>query len=78
LRGGYRFEESPYKDTNTLGNLNSLSVGAAYDFGNYNFGISYAYGQQERNQSLYGVGLTSAANINTTTNNFIFTLGISL
>jgi long-subunit fatty acid transport protein len=75
FRGGWRYDESPYKDSSTFGNLNSLSMGLGYNFGNYNFGISYAYSERERNQQLYGVGLTSTANVNAITNEFIFTLG---
>ena len=78
FRGGWRYEQSPYKNKDLFGDLNSLSMGLGYDFGNYNLGISYSYAQRERNQSLYGVGLTSAANIDTSINTFIFSLGISL
>lgn len=78
LRGGWRYEQSPYRDSDSFGDLNSLSTGLGYDFGNYNLSFSYSYAQRERNQSLYAVGLTSAANIDTSINTFIFSLGISL
>ncbi len=78
LRGGFRYEESPYQDKTTVGDLTGFSLGLGYDFGDYNFDIAYSRAQQDRNQQLYSTGLTSVAAIDTTFNNIIFTLGFSL
>jgi hypothetical protein len=78
LRGGIRYEDSPYKNNDTIGNLNGFSLGLGYNLGNYNIDISYARAEQDRKQQLYSVGLTDSANINTVTSNIVFTLGFAL
>ncbi len=64
LRGGYRFEGSPYADGNTVGNLNGISAGLGYNFGGsrLDFGIS----RTERNvaQRMFDTGLATPAIIN--------------
>ncbi len=78
LRGGMQYEGSPYKNKETVGDLNGFSLGIGYNFGGYNFDFAYARAQQNSQRQLYDVGLTSTADIETTFNNFIFTLGIGL
>ena len=78
LRGGYRYEGSPYKDKTTLGDLNGFSAGLGYNFGFFSLDFSYAHAKQERNQQLYTVGLTDSARIESVTNSYIFTIATSL
>lgn len=78
LRAGMQYEESPYKNETTVGDLTGFSLGLGYDFGDYNFDIAYARAEQDSRRQLYDVGLTNAADIETTFNNIVFTLGISL
>ncbi|AVI49985.1 transporter [Pukyongia salina] len=78
LRAGMQYEQSPYKNDMIVGDLTGFSLGLGYDFGEYNFDIAYARAQQDRSRQLYDVGLTSVSNIDTTFNNIVFTLGISL
>lgn len=78
FRGGLRYEESPYRDKTTLGDLTGFSVGTGYNFGGFNFDFSYARAEQSRYQQLYDVGLTDSAKVDTTYNNFIFTLGFNM
>ncbi len=78
FRGGFRFEESPYKNTDILGNTTVLSTGLGYDFGTISLDLSYSKLSQSRNQQLYNVGLTSAATIDSNTNTFVLTLGYNL
>ncbi|MBT8263689.1 MAG: outer membrane protein transport protein [Bacteroidia bacterium] len=78
LRAGMQYEESPYENKTTIGDLTGFSLGLGYDFGDYNFDIAYARAEQDSRRQLYEVGLTSASDIETTFNNIIFTLGISL
>ncbi len=78
LRGGFRYEESPYQNGTTVGDLTGFSLGLGYDFGDYNFDVAYSRSQQDKNQQLYNTGLTSVAAVNTTFNNIMFTLGFSL
>jgi len=63
LRGGYRFEESPYKNEITLGDLNGYSAGVGYDFGSIKADLSYDQSSRTDNPQLYQVGLINTANI---------------
>ncbi|WP_432411525.1 OmpP1/FadL family transporter [Rasiella sp. SM2506] len=78
LRGGYRYEKSPYKNSDIVGDLNGFSLGLGYNFGNYTFDLSYARAEQDRSEQLYTVGLTSVATITTVTNNLVFTFGLNI
>lgn len=78
LRGGFRHEQSPYKDTNIVGNLTGFSLGLGYNFGNYNIDISYARAEQDSREQLYNIGLTNAATVNKASNNLVFTFGLSI
>lgn len=78
LRGGYRFEESPYKDDSIVGNLNSFSTGFGYSFGDIKLDMAYTYAKRENNQALFSQGLTDAANIKAIQNNVTLTLGFEL
>jgi long-subunit fatty acid transport protein len=74
LRGGYRFEESPYKDSSTIGDLNSFSGGLGYNFGMFKLDFAYTNAQRSSQQGFFNQGFTDGAKINTTNNNFSMTL----
>jgi hypothetical protein len=78
LRGGIKYEDSPYKNDVKIGDLTGFSLGLGYNLGNYYIDISYARAEQDRKQQLYSVGLTDNASITTVTSNIIFTLGFTL
>jgi hypothetical protein len=78
LRGGYRFEESPYKNNNTIGNLNSYSTGLGYNFGDIKLDVAYTYVKRDINQAFFSQGLTDAAHIKAIQNNVTLTLGFEL
>lgn len=78
LRGGFHYEESPYKNSNIVGDLTGFSLGAGYNFGLFTTDLAYSRSSQERNQQLYSVGMTDTANINSVYNNFVLSLGFSL
>ena len=63
IRGGYRFEESPYVDGETIGDLNGFSAGFGYNWGFIKFDLTYDYFTQDRNQVLFNTGLTSPTQI---------------
>jgi len=75
LRGGLRYEESPYKDKTTLGDLNAFSLGLGYNLGNYNIDFSYVRAEQDGNSQLYSSELATGANIDTVSSNFALTFG---
>lgn len=78
LRGGFNYQESPYKNETVIGDTTGFSLGFGYNFGNYNFDVSYSRAEQSRNQQLYDVGLTDSAAIDSTFSNIVFTLGFNL
>ena len=78
LRGGYRFEESPYADEITIGDLQGYSFGLGYNFGNIKLDAAYDTADQDFSPRLYQTGLTDRARINRNLSNFILTLTFSI
>ncbi len=78
LRGGCRFEESPYKNTTTISDLNSFSGGLGYNFGMFKMDFAYSYTQRNSQQPFFTQGFTDGARINTTNNNVSLTLLFAL
>jgi long-subunit fatty acid transport protein len=74
LRGGYRYEQSPYKNTTTIGDLNGYSGGLGYNFGSTKVDLAYAYAQRNSQQGFFAQGLTDGAKIKTINNNLSLTL----
>lgn len=78
IRGGYRFEQSPYKNKKTISDLNSFSGGLGYDFGMFKLDLAYTHAQRSSQQGFFDQGLTDTAKINTSNNNFTTTLLFNL
>ena len=78
LRAGYRYEQSPYKNATTIGDLNSYSAGLGYNFGTVKLDFAYAYGERNSQQGFFNQGFTDGARINTKTNNAVMTLSFEL
>lgn len=78
LRGGYRFEESPYTDKTAMSDLNAVSFGLGYNFGNLKLDLAYEYVTREFGEQLFNVGLTDRALIDATNNNIFLTLSFDL
>lgn len=80
LRGGYRFEESPYSNESSaeVGDLTGYSLGLGYDFGNINLDFAYEAFEKDKNPSLYPTGLTDRAFINRKNSNFVLTLSFGI
>ncbi len=74
LRGGYIFEESPYKNKTTVDDLNGFSMGIGYNLGNYSLDFSYSRTEQNREQQLYSAGLINSASIEASNNNYALSL----
>ncbi|HLA56186.1 MAG TPA: outer membrane protein transport protein [Flavobacterium sp.] len=62
LRGGYRMEESPYKNGKTIGDLTSFSGGLGYNFGNVKLDLAYTYAQRDYENAVNDI--TKAVNNN--------------
>ncbi|WP_395052771.1 OmpP1/FadL family transporter [Flavobacterium sp.] len=74
LRGGYRFEKSPYKDGKTIGDLTGYSGGLGYNFGSTKLDLSYSYAQRDYNQQFFSQGFTDSSKISSVNNNVSVTL----
>lgn len=61
LRGGYRWDQSPYKNHYTIGHLTTYSGGIGYSFGDTKLDISYSHGFRNYNQQMFNRGLTDSA-----------------
>ena len=77
-RGGYKMEQSPYKDTAAYGNLKGFSLGLGYDFGGSRLDLAYENSKREIDHQLFNAGNLNAARINTTNSNVSLTLSMSL
>lgn len=64
LRGGYRFEQSPYANGNTIGDLNGFSTGLGYNFGGSRLDLSLNRTEQDVNERLFDTGITTPAMVN--------------
>ena len=64
LRGGYRLEQSPYANGNTIGNLNAISTGIGYNFGGSRLDFAINRSEQDINERLFDAGITTPAMIN--------------
>lgn len=78
LRGGYRFEGSPYSDTSFMSDLDAYSLGFGYNFGNFKLDLAYEYTTRQIGEQLFSVGLTDRAFIDATNNNIFMTLTFNL
>ncbi len=78
LRGGYRMEQSPYKDKKIMGDLFGISTGLGYDFGGTKLDLSYAYAKRSSQQQFFSQGFTDYSNTSAITNNVTVTLAFDL
>lgn len=74
FRGGYRFEQSPYKNGRTVGDLQGFSAGLGYNFGGTRLDAAYSYSKRDMQQSFFSQGLVDTANIKSINNNVTLTL----
>lgn len=78
LRAGYRYEQSPYANEFTVGDLTGYSGGLGYDFGNIKVDMAYTNANYEENTRLYQTGLTNTANIDRDLSKVILSLSFGL
>jgi long-subunit fatty acid transport protein len=74
LRGGYRYEESPYNDKKVVGDLSGFSTGFGYNFGTTRLDLAYAYSQRKSKQSFFSQGFTDGPAVTTKNNTISMTL----
>jgi long-subunit fatty acid transport protein len=64
LRGGYRYEQSPYVNGNTINDLNGFSAGVGFNFGGSRLDLALSQTSQDMNERLFDTGLDTPAMIN--------------
>lgn len=69
FRGGYRYEQSPYKNDDVMGDLTGFSGGLGYSFGRTRLDLAYNYWERDYQQQFFATGLTDAANLTTRNHN---------
>lgn len=74
LRGGYRYEQSPYKDSDTIGDLTGYSGGLGYSFGSTKLDLAYSTSKRNSQQGFFSRGFTDGAYINSIKDNVTLTL----
>ncbi len=78
LRGGYRFEESPYRNETTVGDLTGYSAGLGYNFGNIKIDLAYNAYERDLNPQLYQTGLTDRMAIAKNNSDFLLSVSFGL
>ncbi|UAB84562.1 outer membrane protein transport protein [Zunongwangia sp. SCSIO 43204] len=78
LRGGYRYDESPYQDGVTMSDLDGYSAGIGYSFGAFKIDAAYTNTQYSESIALYQVGLTNRATIDREFSSLVFSLSFGL
>ncbi|MDT0642418.1 outer membrane protein transport protein [Zunongwangia sp. F363] len=78
LRAGYRFEESPYANETTVGELTGYSGGLGYNFGTVKLDLAYSRAEYSTATPLFNVGLTDAPEIDRNLSNFVLSLSFGL
>lgn len=78
LRGGYRYEESPYKNGYTMGDLTGYSGGIGFTFNNSRFDLAYSWSQREMDVQFFNAGLIDPARVKSTNNDITLSYTLDL
>lgn len=78
LRGGYRFEQSPYKNGRTISDLNGITGGVGFTFLNSRLDLAYSWFRRKMDSPMIAPGLSDTARINSNNNNFTLSYTIDL
>ena len=78
FRGGYRFEQSPYKNSTVIGDLYGFSGGLGYNFGRTRVDAAYSYSERDSQKTFFSQGLVDPTKIQTVNNNVTLTLVFDL
>lgn len=77
FRGGYRFEQSPYKVDQTFGDLTGYSGGLGYTFGENRIDVAYSYDHRNFNYTFFSSGMTDPARVSRYNNNVTISYSIN-
>ncbi len=71
LRGGYRFESSPYEDGVTVGDLEAYSLGLGFNFGASRLDLAFSRSEQSSLNRLFVTGFPTPARIDNINTNIL-------
>ncbi|WP_313805118.1 outer membrane protein transport protein [Flavobacterium sp.] len=71
LRAGYRYEESPYKNGRTIGDLTGYTAGLGYNFKGSRLDLAYSFSKRDSEMQFVSSGMTDAAKISSKNNNIL-------
>ena len=71
LRGGYQIEESPYMDSELIGDLEGYSAGIGYDFGGSRLDLAYNRTEQDTNALFFEAGAVNSTLVNRVNTNVV-------
>lgn len=77
FRGGYRFEESPYTDGETVGDLTGYSLGVGFNFGNTKLDLTYDKYERSFINNLYNLRFDTPPGASVDRKNSNITLSLS-
>ena len=77
FRGGYRFDQSPYKVDRVFGDLTGYSGGLGYNFGENRIDIAYSYEHRNFDNSFLSSGMTDTARISRYNNNITLSYSVN-
>ena len=77
-RGGYKLEQSPYKNTATYGDLKGFSLGLGYDFVGARLDLAYENSKRSMDHRFFNAGNLNTSRINRSNSNVSLTLSMSL
>lgn len=76
LRAGYRFEESPYKNESTIGDLTGYTAGLGYNFKGSRLDLAYSFSKRDSEVQFVSSGMTDTAKISSKNNNILLSYTI--
>ncbi len=78
IRGGYRYEQSPYVDKTTVGDLKGFSSGLGYNFGHTKLDLAYTHSKRDSQLQFFSQGMIDRAMISNLNNNLTFSVAFEL
>lgn len=78
LRAGFRYEESPYKDADVIGDLRGYSAGLGYNFGNLRVDFAYDLSKRDYSNQLLHTGFNNRASIENSLSHYVLTFAFGL
>ena len=78
VRGGFKTEQSPYKDKKVMGDLYGISSGIGYNWGDTKLDVSYSYSKRNLQNQFFYQGLTDYSTSTAINNNVTITLTFEL